>query len=1152
MADIDNLTIQITAEANAAIDALTKLAGGLNAVNDALKAIRPSKLEKVATATESASKAASGLGETVKNINGLTDALNEAGIKTAKFGNATKNMSDYVRQVNEQTREASRSIREVGDSSASSGSGGFREMAKRVFDFGSALAGSSSYLKIMGGLVKGFFKGVTAPIQLASKAMRNFGKSSNFSTINAKKLFKELTRVGKMLKLMVTRMALRAVIKEVGNGFKSLALHSEQFNQSVSSMMNGAKKLGYSFAAMVSPLINALAPAIVYVINLLVKLLNAINQVFSALTGATTFNKSKDFAGSWADNIKAANKEAKQLKKTVLGFDELNQLQEKQTGGDTSGNITDMFDTEKIDPKWKKFADWLKKMWEMGDFTELGKTIGEKLRDFLESIPWEQIRKTANKLGGALATLINGFVEVERLGYDIGKTIAQSVNTVFEFLNGFVHKLHWDSIGKFIADTFNGFFENIDWALIKDTVITGMAGIAESLQTFINQFHWDNISDFIINGVDTIVSGIKTFVDGVDWEDLGIKIGDQLNKIMSGIDWKSVGETLGGVVEASIDWAYGLIETFNVTDAVNAIENFLKGVCEQIDSEKAGEALGTALHKLIEVIQKFWSNEENRNMIKEEIKDFFKGIFNSMTASDFDFIATSAAAAALLLGLRSIVGKGGLTVVVTLAVAYAGLKFGSWLGKILTGDKAYDEYTIPVIFELSITELENIKSFDDILDLIKEMRKAWWDMLYDADNALTAILKWINIIGNPRSWSEFLGRFADGKGWKGIDFGGAGGSGANAEADEWQKTIDAAKEATEKAKEYKTEAAPIWTASSGSGANVEATEWKNTVDAAKAATDAAKKSKDAISETTKTAKNYDATISGLNGKQRTLAGTITNTKDETNKLKDSSDKVTTSYGDQTTKAGSLNEALKNASTAYKNVKTGMEEPVKYAPVLDKAQQDIITSMGGVIDESGKLDETTATVWESFELNTENAEVSFAGTTKEIQKSMDETAGDIKKQNDDISKAFSKEKWTFKGVWEGLEDTFKKAKDKIKGIWNSIAEKLNGEHLFGSEKMKINLPKFAGGGFPENGLFLANSTELVGRFSNGKTAVANNEQIVQGISAGVYNAVSAAMANSNSNGGGYIANTIVVDGEVIARTVTKAQQRQQMRFSPQMG
>lgn len=59
-------------------------------------------------------------------------------------------------------------------------------------------------------------------------------------------------------------------------------------------------------------------------------------------------------------------------------------------------------------------------------------------------------------------------------------------------------------------------------------------------------------------------------------------------------------------------------------------------------------------------------------------------------------------------------------------------------------------------------------------------------------------------------------------------------------------------------------------------------------------------------------------------------------------------------------------------------------------------------------------------------------------------------------------------------------------------------------------VKLKIPAHARGGFVEDGLFMANSREIVGKFTNGKTAVANNAQIVGGISAGV------AKANSQQN------------------------------------
>lgn len=62
-----------------------------------------------------------------------------------------------------------------------------------------------------------------------------------------------------------------------------------------------------------------------------------------------------------------------------------------------------------------------------------------------------------------------------------------------------------------------------------------------------------------------------------------------------------------------------------------------------------------------------------------------------------------------------------------------------------------------------------------------------------------------------------------------------------------------------------------------------------------------------------------------------------------------------------------------------------------------------------------------------------------------------------------------------------------------------------------------VPAFATGGFPEDGMFYANSGELVGRFSNGRTAVANNAQIIEGIENAVYRAMTAAQRGSGRGG-----------------------------------
>ena len=98
-------------------------------------------------------------------------------------------------------------------------------------------------------------------------------------------------------------------------------------------------------------------------------------------------------------------------------------------------------------------------------------------------------------------------------------------------------------------------------------------------------------------------------------------------------------------------------------------------------------------------------------------------------------------------------------------------------------------------------------------------------------------------------------------------------------------------------------------------------------------------------------------------------------------------------------------------------------------------------------------------------------------------------------------------------------------------------------LFGSSLLSVKTPgTYASGGFPEDGLFFANSNELVGQFSNGKTAVANNEQITTGI----YRAVKSAFTESGGTGGDWHIQIVNSDGQITGSTVITAVERKNRR------
>ncbi|MBR1631557.1 MAG: hypothetical protein IJ680_06835, partial [Paludibacteraceae bacterium] len=98
------------------------------------------------------------------------------------------------------------------------------------------------------------------------------------------------------------------------------------------------------------------------------------------------------------------------------------------------------------------------------------------------------------------------------------------------------------------------------------------------------------------------------------------------------------------------------------------------------------------------------------------------------------------------------------------------------------------------------------------------------------------------------------------------------------------------------------------------------------------------------------------------------------------------------------------------------------------------------------------------------------------------------------------------------IGDDMHKSVKSMGDELDGISKSLKD--TGELANISVAVGTNGVKaYATGGFVEDGLFFANHNELVGQFDNGRTAVANNEQIVAGIQAGVYLAVRDAMRDS---------------------------------------
>lgn len=137
---------------------------------------------------------------------------------------------------------------------------------------------------------------------------------------------------------------LRTVLKDIAAGAKEGANNLYQFSkaggdfgvfaQSMDTIATSFQYLKNSVGAAISPIVNMLAPALDWIVDKLVSVINLFNQLMAILSGAGTWNKALKYPKEYAAAAGSATGKVKELQKTILGFDEINKLNgQPNTGG---------------------------------------------------------------------------------------------------------------------------------------------------------------------------------------------------------------------------------------------------------------------------------------------------------------------------------------------------------------------------------------------------------------------------------------------------------------------------------------------------------------------------------------------------------------------------------------------------------------------------------------------------------------------------------------------------------------------------------------------------------------------------------------------------------------------------------------------------
>lgn len=520
------------------------------------------------------------------------------------------------------------------------GSKGWGGITKIFSGFRSVLSKITPVIKKAGGafaaLIQKFITGVPH-INWLNNSMKRTGQTGR----RMGGIFRTL---GMTARFMFASFIIRGALNGAKEGMQNLAQYSSQTNASLSLLMSSLTQLKNALATAFAPILNAVTPLLNALIQKVIQAVSALGMLFASLTGQKTFTAAKkvnqDYAASLnnnADQAKKANKENQKLQKTLLGFDQINKLDDQSGSNDTEADNlagltpADMFEEVPILNSISDFANKVKEAWRNADFTEIGKIVGNKLNKALESIPWDNIMNTLNKVAKSVATFLSGFIEAVDWKL-VGATLAKGVNTVFEAANTFAKNFHWGSLGIAVSNGINGAINKLDWGLIKETVHNVASGLIDALNNFIANAEWEKIGKTITEYFNAKLEFFYTAVTEFKWKELGQSIGDMLNGAIKAADFKKAGTSLGRAVSGVVSIIRETVKKTKWNKLAKDLANGLNTAVKEIDLPSIGYGLAEVVNSALSMLKKFIKTFDWKTLGKE----IATGVSNAITGIKWD------------------------------------------------------------------------------------------------------------------------------------------------------------------------------------------------------------------------------------------------------------------------------------------------------------------------------------------------------------------------------------------------------------------------------------------------------------------------------------------------------------------------------------
>ncbi len=408
------------------------------------------------------------------------------------------------------------------------------------------------------------------------------GLSSSVSKIlpNMNKISTVTVKIKNQIKQWGTGMkqGLKQVLKYAAALFSLRSIYSALSSSAsswLSSQNSAAQQLSANIDYMKYAMGSAFAPIIEYVINLVYKLMKAIQSVVYALTGVNIFaNASAKSYAAMADSADDASEATKQLSSV---HSEINNVNSSDSNSSSSSSATPSLDLSTIDSQMASWLDSIKKELEtlfepiQNAWNNYGATMIESAKTALNSV-WELIKAIGNSfkevwLNGTGETTISLILQMLTNVFDIITAISTAWKNAWEN----------DSNGTAIVQNLWNAFNNLLGLINNIATAIKEWWQSSSAQQFANAVV--SIFKTISGWIETLTANIKKIWDG-GASHVFTALMDTVSNLTQVFD--SVLTAIDPVVQAILDFTgnalSGLLDAFGwVIDKVNEFVDFFQG-----------------------------------------------------------------------------------------------------------------------------------------------------------------------------------------------------------------------------------------------------------------------------------------------------------------------------------------------------------------------------------------------------------------------------------------------------------------------------------------------------------------------------------------------------------------------------------------------